>query len=543
MQHETDSGTIPAVDEPRESRPASDRRQLVRTLVGLAPVAAATALGAQPAAAVPAPRPGKTAPTSAPTWVPDDTPEAWHLARRFCGAPTAAIVAEIRALGTMRWFERQLRPHEIDDARMDAIAAGPLGLAGMAAPEIAARYDGATWMAADHALKLLMVRPVLSNRHVLDSTCEVLGDHLYIPIRGKANSFSAQHELTIRQHAFGKYADLLQAVLTQPAMLVHLDNHASTKEAPNENLGRELLELFTVGVGHYTETDVHQSTLLLTGQSYDWEARTYRYRPTHHHVGPLRIMGFNHPNPTAESGPEALQAYLAYLARHPATARRLARKFAIRFVSDTPSDTLIEAMANAYLAADTAIPPMLRALVNASEFWSSVGKKWRRPMELINTIIRAGEPQQFVPQAAELWRYTDMGDQGRILASVGHAPRHWHHVDGYPDAVGAWKSAQTMLGLWNATHEVCTENLNEFGRLDWERALGVRPLDPILASVRRIAVQLTGWEWTSRDIAAVASALRPGATISARDTFDRAALAELPHCVRLIFASPYAFRR
>ena len=89
----------------------------------------------------------------------------------------------------------------------------------------------------------------------------------------------------IRTHALGRFADMLVAVGEHPAMLRYLDNASSTKSAPNENYGRELLELHTVGVdAGYTERDVKRSALLLTGCTVD-ETRRVLVRPDRHHVG------------------------------------------------------------------------------------------------------------------------------------------------------------------------------------------------------------------------------------------------------------------
>ena len=222
-------------------------------------------------------------------------------------------------------------------------------------------------------------RPLFTNRVLWENVVTMWGDLLYVPYRSKADSFTLEYDWKVlRRHAFGRYADLLHAAVTHPAILHNLDNDANSRDNPNENLGREILELYSVGVGSYTETDVRQSALLLTGHSVDWNTRAYAYADWAHHVGPIRIMGFSHANATSAGGPAALRAYTDYLARHPATARRLARVIATRFVSDTPSEALVQTLAATYLASDTAIVPVLRRLFDHPEFWASVGNKWSR---------------------------------------------------------------------------------------------------------------------------------------------------------------------
>ena len=87
------------------------------------------------------------------------------------------------------------------------------------------------------------------------------------------------HLDVIRKFALGRYADMLVAAAKHPAMLAQLDNESSTKRAPNENYGRELLELHTVGVdGGYIESDIRRSALALTGMSTEDESGEYLYR-------------------------------------------------------------------------------------------------------------------------------------------------------------------------------------------------------------------------------------------------------------------------
>ena len=113
------------------------------------------------------------------------------------------------------------------------------------------------------------------------------------------------HELTrasfdrdvIRKHALGNYVDMFVAGNKHAALMNYLDQNESTEGPVNENLARENLELYTVGVYNgYTETDVRQAAMLQTGRSVRDDK--YVYRPEQHYVGPVKIMGFTHANPT-----------------------------------------------------------------------------------------------------------------------------------------------------------------------------------------------------------------------------------------------------
>ena len=120
---------------------------------------------------------------------------------------------------------------------------------------------------------------------------------------------------TLRKHAKGKFADLLNAAVREPALLVYLDAQTNRKGHANENLGRELLELFTLGVGHYTEADVKEAARALTGWSV--EDGQFVGSPERHDDGQKTILG-----KTAEFGTTLVELLL----RQPAVAGRVARK-------------------------------------------------------------------------------------------------------------------------------------------------------------------------------------------------------------------------
>jgi uncharacterized protein (DUF1800 family) len=247
----------------------------------------------------------------------------------------------------------------------------------------------------------------------------------------------------IRKYAFGRYRDMLYAATTHPAMLKYLNNADSSKDAPNENLGRELLELHSVGVdAGYSEADVKASARILTGLSVDWRTDVFTYRADYHHVGPLRVMGFGHPNASAD-GRAVVGAYITYLANHPATATRLARRLAVHFVSDNPPASLVTRLARTYLANGTAITPVLRQLFTSPEFLASRDAKIRRPYEAFVASIRGLGIRPPVrgtnPLLALYW----------ITESLGHAPLAWPMPNGYPDVAAAWQSSSGTLLRWN----------------------------------------------------------------------------------------------
>jgi uncharacterized protein (DUF1800 family) len=247
----------------------------------------------------------------------------------------------------------------------------------------------------------------------------------------------------VRRHALGRYADMLRAAIFHPAMLTYLNNASSTKSNPNENLGRELLELHTVGVGGgYSEADVLTCARILTGLSIDWSTGEYRYRPGQHWVGPVRVLGFSAANASSD-GTAVVVALLDHLARLPATARRIARRLAVRFVSDAPPAALVERLAATYLRHDTAIRPVLWQLFTSAEFAAARDRKVRRPFEALAASVRTLDLR---PPASGV---QTMRELSWILGDLGHAPLGWPQPDGYPDTAAAWQSAAGTLLRWN----------------------------------------------------------------------------------------------
>ncbi len=255
----------------------------------------------------------------------------------------------------------------------------------------------------------------------------------------------------IRRHALGTFSDLLLASASSPAMLYYLDNAVSVALAPNENYGRELLELHTVGVdGGYTEADVKATARLLTGWTIDRSTGLFRFDDRIHDKGPLTIMGWVRPAGTDYRGHG--QQFLHWLARHPKTAERVATKIATRFVGDRPDAALVADLASVYTANDTAIAPVIRALVGHPTFLASARRRFRRPLHQFVAVVRALGADLRVTTSTQ-----DIGVLGGLALSLGQVPFNWPAPNGYPDAEGAWLTTGGLLARWNATGAVCSK--------------------------------------------------------------------------------------
>jgi uncharacterized protein (DUF1800 family) len=384
-----------------------------------------------------------------PTLLASDRP-VLHLLRRATWGPTPALLVEVEAVGIDAWLDAQLDPATIADDEADAVVASvPLGTADQAS--VRREVQGRGWAAATDVGRVALARQVWGRRHLLEVMVDFWSDHLHVatPSGASWDVGGSYHHDVIRAHALGSFSDMLVASARHPAMLRFLTAEDSTKESVNENYGREVLELHTVGVAAgYTEQDVRTSAHILTGRTVergnDPGAGAFRYDPEMHWVGPVSILGFSHANASGGGGLEVGDAYLRHLARREATATTIARKLAVRFVSDTPPPALVDRLAAAYLDGDTAVVPVLDTLFRSAEFWAAVGRKTRRPLENIVAAARVLEVRPTGDAAAGL------GALYNIATRAGHRPLAWPAPDGYPDVAGAWRSAGGLVAVWNS---------------------------------------------------------------------------------------------
>ena len=368
---------------------------------------------------------------------------ALHAARRLTFGPTPALVEEIRRLGVSAWVEQQLNPAAVADTACDTYLQR-FPLISRTSAELQSSLPVGSYDAMHQSMRATVVRAIWSRRQLFELMVDFWTNHFNTTTLTPEiwDLKSVEDRQVVRRHALGRFADLLKADAKSPCMLRYLNQAESIRTAPNENYARELLELHTVGVGGgYTETDVKNAARLLTGMTVAPNG-TYTFRADWHHLGPIRVMGWSHPNATAAEAPAAIDSYLDYLARHPMTARRLMLKLCRRLVSDHPPAALVDRLAQVYLDNDTAIVPVLRALVASPEFAASIGQKERRPYEdLIATMRVLGITLESGT--------ADLEDFVFALITTGNAPSTWGTPDGFPDVAEAWANPGATLTRWN----------------------------------------------------------------------------------------------
>ena len=342
-----------------------------------------------------------------------------------------------------------------------------------------------------------LVRAVESENQLAEVMTDFWYNHFNVSLTdNKARPFLLSYERdAVRPHALGSFRSLLEATAKSPAMLVYLDNAQSTaaadepttmddeigrtprrdrlarspqlqKKKPqgvNENYARELMELHTLGVdGGYSQQDVVQVARAFTG----WTimpvqpkvraaaevrlARAVRagglgfqregdflFRADQHDAGEKTVLGTRLP---AGRGIEDGEAVLDLLAANPATARHIAAKLAVRFVSDHPPQALVDRLAGVYRSTGGDTRRLLAALVESPEFWSrdAVGAKIKSPFELAASALRATGGDVVEPREILRW----IGRMGQPLYAY-QAPT------GYPDRAEAWVNTGSLLNRMN----------------------------------------------------------------------------------------------
>lgn len=287
------------------------------------------------------------------------------------------------------------------------------------------------------------------------------GDHF--TARGKQGALrqatSMYAEQVIRPHIAGRFEEMLIAAVTHPLMLLYLDQARSmgpnsevsstrrTQGRPwkglNENLAREVLELHTLGVGGpYTQTDVTELAELLTGFTYDPRFGPV-FRPGISEPGVEVVLGKTYGG-APEAVPEEPQAALRDLARHPATARHMARKLAVHFVSDTPDPALIDHVAARWLETGGDLVPVYAALLEHPSAWTRAAPNIKQPLDFLMSSLRALD----VP----VGRITGMEMKETLallagpLAIMGQTFERPVGPDGWPEDDAEWITPQGIAG-------------------------------------------------------------------------------------------------
>lgn len=447
--------------------------------------------------------------------------DARHLLNRCAFGPRPGEVERVARLGTQRWLDQQLTGP--DESPLLEPALVPYRAAFAPPAELVGDWLGEGWEDETRNLRQLrrelkpyyrehmrrlaaaeLTRDILSQRQLEAVMTNFWANHFNVfASKGFVRIFGGDYlERAIRPRALGKFSELLLATARHPAMLLYLDNAQSRREKPgaspkrrgglNENYARELLELHTLGAdAGYSQTDVQEVARVLTGWSVEalrGGRFQYAYRRSAHDSGEKRILGQLFPaGGQEEEGVRLLQL----LARHPATAKHLARRLCARLVTDDPPPSCLDAATSAYLRSDGDIKQVLRAIFTDAAFWSPAtrGRKLKTPLELLASTARALDA-----------RPDGTLDLAITLEELGEPLLQERAPTGYPDAEPEWASSGGMLARLRFASDLGQGKLSGL-QLAWSEML---PSSADASSlVTRLGQQLLAMPPDSRTLAVV----------------------------------------
>lgn len=226
------------------------------------------------------------------------------------------------------------------------------------------------------------------------------------------NGYHAQlHNNLLRKHALGKYRSLLLAVSRDPAMLEFLNNQQNNKRKPNENFARELLELYTLGRGHYTENDIKNAAKAFTGWKYDRFTCQFRFVSRQHDESDKEFM--------RHSGNFDGEEIIDLLLSNKQTALFLSAKLFQYYVSDQPDEAIIGKMADRLFKSDYHIGDLLNYVFGSEWFYEErfINNKIKSPQELINGVRQHFSLEYAQPDAL-MYLQTSLGQRLFLPPSV-----------------------------------------------------------------------------------------------------------------------------
>jgi uncharacterized protein (DUF1800 family) len=327
-----------------------------------------------------------------------------------------------------------------------------------------------------------LLRAIYSNRQLDEVMTDFWFNHFNVFIGKGPDRYmvSAYERDVIRPHALGKFKDILAATAKSPAMLFYLDNWQSVgpnselalygpgrfagrrgrfprprpqaKNRPsglNENYAREIMELHTLGVdGGYTQKDVTELAKVLTGWTIEKPqlGGGFKFNERAHEPGPKYVLG----RKIGEHGEKEGEEMLDVLAHHPATAKFISRKLAMRFVSDNPPQTLVDRMTDTFLKKDGDIREVLRTMFHSPEFWAADAyrAKMKTPFEFVASAVRASgaDIQNALPLVGTLNR------MGMPLYAM-------QPPTGYSMKAEAWVNSSALLNRMNFALQLASGKL------------------------------------------------------------------------------------
>lgn len=216
--------------------------------------------------------------------------------------------------------------------------------------------------------------------------------HGHFACRSRFGKLATTQLNTLREHALGNFRDLAVAIAKDPAMIRYLNNQQNKKNKPNENFARELMELFTLGRGNYTEQDIKEAARAFTGWSSNLNSE-YVFRRFQHDYGSKTVFG--------KTGNFDGTDIIDLILEKREAAVFLTRKIYRYFVNEKPNEGIIQDLANSFYNSDYHIGKLMRQIFESDWFYDdgNIGTKIKSPVDLIAGIMRSLQVEFENPRA------------------------------------------------------------------------------------------------------------------------------------------------
>ena len=342
------------------------------------------------------------------------TRHAAHLLRRAGFGGSDADIAHLTSLGATSAVDSLLHPTTPD---VDFLPY----------PDVATLYDPTKNRVAVQMWWL--DRMLRTNRPLVEKMTLFWHGHFATSVGKVPPAYMVQQINMFRQQGLGRFPALLSSVTRDPAMLIWLDNRANAKAHPNENYAREVMELFALGLGNYTEDDIKEAARAFTGWTID-KNQNAAFVPSRHDDGLKTVLG--------TTGPLGAEDVIAIIVSQPVHQRFIARKLLEFFVYSDPEPELIEGLAQTYAISGFDIAKTVGTILRSNVFYSARAYRAipKSPIELaIGTLRYLGAqavPQNLIYQ----------------LARMGQEPLNPPSVKGW-DGGPAWINTSTLLARFN----------------------------------------------------------------------------------------------
>lgn len=394
------------------------------------------------------------------------------VAKRFSIAPSISLLREVNKIGWEKWLNNQFAMTEsVDKKWLNTYTDKWLPMMNLPAIEAGANYKKHTGTtltgvgqaaAASQREANTVLRQIYSSRQVNEVWTNFWLDHFAVPYTETGASETLNIDLWMRDKAMTSFPEILNAMLRTLKLYQFLDADESKKGAINENLARELIELYTTGITTGVEEDIRQLARFLTGFSHSWDAKSnLAFFHTEHDdsTSTVKVLGKTYKNSKIDyTNVYPILDQLAHnLAWDERTIKFISRKICAHFIQDNPTTSMVNAVIKTYKNTGGSVKDIMMTMILHPDFTKNIGSKWRRPQEMMAAHQANLGPQQDLKAALEKHpyyaTYTPAAEYLERLGLAGHYPRNNHSPKGYDHKATTWMNASSILHTVNALNQ------------------------------------------------------------------------------------------